>query len=535
MTKNKRAGAVSAIILIITLIPFFISKTIYAAGDTTIPTLTAVVNNGMLTVDATDDSSGIAAIYINGFEFTDLNNGSITVRMQQYDTGYQYFTMQAKDGAGNLSEVYRVNNPYYTFPDEDNGTEDPSLPSDVVPTDPSKAEADVTDHVKTDKEGNTTDSRSSSSSTKSSSSSVRYGSGSSSSSSSSVKQKAVEEFDEEDDDYEINSARYISSEGREFYTIMTKTGKVFYLVIDRTEDEETVHFLTDITENDLLNVTEDNKPSLPQNSAVVIKDAGLEAGSGRDGKDKTGEDKGASLSSNSVSEDSLLMDDAELFGEETSNSEELTGLQSFIKKYGSLIGILCLCLVALIIYEIVRFIKRNGDDDYIEDEESEDDNYDDVSGSYDETDDEETFMDRVARESEEAESDAQADQPYETSGESTEERSLPDNVATAVSSDNTENAGEAQAKDPQQQPINSADEPARPVYQPYSDTSPQIQTTKETTETPDQNPVYMPFRTAQPEATPDAHQVDLPSPRPSSDVIYEDPEEEEPEEDEDER
>ena len=99
--------------------------------------------------------------------------------------------MQAKDGAGNLSEVYRVNNPYYTFPDEDNGEEEPSLPSDVEPTKPSKAEAEVTVHVKTDKDGKTTDSRSSSSSTKSSSSSVRNGSGSSSSSSSAVKQKAV--------------------------------------------------------------------------------------------------------------------------------------------------------------------------------------------------------------------------------------------------------------------------------------------------------------------------------------------------------
>ena len=87
---------------------------------------------------------------------------------------------------------------------------------------------------------------------------------------------------------EVDSASKITAEGREFYTIMTKTGKVFYLVIDRTQDEETVHFLTDITENDLLNATEDNKPTLPQNSAVVIKDAGLadmSAGSGRDGEE----------------------------------------------------------------------------------------------------------------------------------------------------------------------------------------------------------------------------------------------------------
>ena len=70
-----------AAVIIITLMPFLILKSAYAAGDTTIPTLTAVANNGMLTVDAADDASGISAIYINGFEFTELDNGSITIRM----------------------------------------------------------------------------------------------------------------------------------------------------------------------------------------------------------------------------------------------------------------------------------------------------------------------------------------------------------------------------------------------------------------------------------------------------------------------
>ena len=521
MKRNKRAIAVSAIILIMTLMPFFISGKAYAAGDTTIPTLTAVVNNGMLTVDAKDDASGIAAIYINGYEFTDLNNGSITIRMQQYDTGYQYFTMQAKDGAGNLSEVYRVNNPYYTFPDEDNGEEEPSLPSDVEPTKPSKAEAEVTVHVKTDKDGNTTDSRSSSSSTRSSSSSVRNGSGSSSSSSSAVKQKAVEEYDEDEDDYEIDSARYISSEGREFYTIMTKTGKVFYLVIDRTKDEETVHFLTDITENDLLNVTEDNKPSLPQNSAVVIKDAGLEAGSGRDGENKTGEEKEDTSASGSISEDSLLMDDEELSSETTADPEELTPLQSFIGKYGSLIGILCLCLVALVIYGIVRFIKKNGDEDYIEDEESEDEDYDDASGSYDEADDEETFMDRVARESEETDGEAPEGHPYGTTDESATESFSNAPLAPTIESVKPESKadeGDTRATSNIQQAAYASEI----SYAPFPD------------------PVYMPYRSEQPESQQiyQPYQPNQPyqsSPQSTSDVLYEDPEEEEPEEDEDER
>ena len=348
----------------ITLMPFFILKPAYAATDTTIPTLTAVVNNGLLTVDAKDDASGISAIYINGFEFKELDNGSITIRMQQYDTGYQYFTMQAKDGAGNLSEVYRVNNPYYTFPDEDNGVEvEQKLPSDAEETKPSDAEADVTDHVKTDTDGRKTDSRSSSSSVK----------GSSSSSSSSVKQKAVEEDDEDDEDYEIDSASRISTEGREFYTITTKSGKVFYLVIDRTKEAETVHFLTDITENDLLNVTQDNKPTLPQNSAVVVKDAGLadvSAGSGRDGEEK---DEDGSNAKDSVSEDSLLMDDTEMeVSGEGSKEDELSPFMQVLRKNGSLFLTILIGILVIAGYMIMKFLKRDGDDDYVEDEEGED-------------------------------------------------------------------------------------------------------------------------------------------------------------------
>ena len=81
--------------------------------DFTKPTLISAVNSGSLTVQATDNDSGIKAIYVNGFEFNNLTNGALTIRMEQYDTGYQYFAVQAMDNAGNLSETYRVNNPYY--------------------------------------------------------------------------------------------------------------------------------------------------------------------------------------------------------------------------------------------------------------------------------------------------------------------------------------------------------------------------------------------------------------------------------------
>ena len=186
-----------------------------------------------------------------------------------------------------------------------------------------------------------------------------------------VKEKALAEADRDEKSGETET---VPGKGREFYTIMTKTGKVFYLVIDRTKDEETVHFLTDITENDLLNVTQDNKPTLPQNSAVVIKDAGLTAGSGRDGEEKAEKPEQPEASeTGSVSEDSLLMDDGELTSEEAEPGEAMTPLQTFLRKYGSLMAIGLISLIVIIGYIIMRFIKRDDDEDYVEDEEAEDD------------------------------------------------------------------------------------------------------------------------------------------------------------------
>lgn len=464
------AALFTALILVLTAV-----TPAYAAGDTTIPTLTAVVNNGMLTVDATDDSTGISAIYVNGFEFTDLQDGSLTIRMQQYDTGYQYFTMQAKDGAGNLSEVYRVNNPYYSFPDEDNGeeVEDPSLPTDANPTKPSNAEGEVTDHVKTDNHGNKTDRRSrSSSSTSSSSSSTKSSSSSTKSSSSSTKKSGVEDDDEED--MEVDSASKITSEGREFYTIMTKTGKVFYLVIDRTQDEETVHFLTDITENDLLNATEDNKPTLPQNSAVVIKDAGLadmSAGSGRDGEEAP-EKEEISVSEDSVSEDSLLIDDAE----EAEPEEEVSPLKSFMRNNLVLILTLGISILAIIIYGAVKLLGKDEDDDYEEDEEQEDE------------EDEEAYPEGTEDEEEKSSNDeffdrADEDEREEEAPEKENTPEHPQHVnEKAEQTEEHKETDKQQDKQPEQEPERETTAEV-PVYTPYPERSQVPVTTQEPAQT----------------------------------------------------
>ena len=124
--------------------------------DTTKPTLNAAVSDGLLSVQVHDTDSGAKAVYVNGYEFTELTNGTLNIRLQQFDAGYEYFTISAMDNAGNMSEVYKTKNPYYKDP-ADEGDENPAeqLPVNAEATKPGSATGTVTEHTKTDSDGNT--------------------------------------------------------------------------------------------------------------------------------------------------------------------------------------------------------------------------------------------------------------------------------------------------------------------------------------------------------------------------------------------
>ena len=217
--------------------------------DFTKPTLNAAVSDGLLSIQAHDTDSGIQAVYVNGYEFTELTNGVLNIRLQQFDAGYQYFTISAMDNAGNMSEVYKTANPYYTDPEkEDENEKNPAeqLLVNAQATKPSSATAQVTEHTKTDSDGNTV----------------------SGNSLAEQKKQAMAEASASEEKGE-SGEKEKSETGKEFYTIQTASEKVFYLIIDRDGEEEMVYFLTEVTENDLLNVTADNSETLPKNSAAL--------------------------------------------------------------------------------------------------------------------------------------------------------------------------------------------------------------------------------------------------------------------------
>ncbi len=107
--------------------------------DTTKPTLNAAVSDGLLSVQVHDTDSGAKAVYVNGYEFTELTNGTLNIRLQQFDAGYEYFTISAMDNAGNMSEVYKTKNPYYKDP-ADESDENPAeqLPVNAEATKPTE-------------------------------------------------------------------------------------------------------------------------------------------------------------------------------------------------------------------------------------------------------------------------------------------------------------------------------------------------------------------------------------------------------------
>jgi len=328
--------------------------------DTTKPTLNAAVSDGLLSIQVHDTDSGAKAVYVNGYEFKEFTNGTLNIRLQQFDAGYEYFTISAMDNAGNMSEVYKTKNPYYKDP-ADESDENPAeqLPKNAEATKPGNATATVTEHTKTDGDGNTV------SQTPEEQKKAEF-----------AKADAAEKAESGDKKNKSDSEK--SERGKEFYTIQTASDKVFYLVIDRDGEEEKVYFLTEITENDLLNTTSDNSETLPKNSAALESAIPTEEGALPNNNGEMPED---TQQPEENTEDTENTEDAE--STEEPNPEEKAEEPNPVISY-ILMGALAAAFIGGAYYFKVARKKK---EDFIEDEDEDDEGTEEYENEDDEPED----------------------------------------------------------------------------------------------------------------------------------------------------
>ena len=227
--------------------------------DRTAPTVRAGVTGKLLRVQAEDDLSGVAAIYVDGEKFTDLVNETLDIGLQELNSDVEEFAVQAVDRGGNQSRLVLVKNPNDQEPKkeqpEDKGEQKkeecvPQTQTEKAPCSERPEASGTKPSVSSDTTGSNTSSQ------------IDY-------TKPSVSATAPKQIEQREEiPFTPNGQATVldhasGEDGKEFFTITTANNNVFYLIVDRQREEENVYFLNAVTETDLLSLAQaDEQPEL---------------------------------------------------------------------------------------------------------------------------------------------------------------------------------------------------------------------------------------------------------------------------------
>jgi hypothetical protein len=208
----KRKPILLLLALMLSVGAFALPITAYAdaPADTTPPTLTAKVNEGVLHIEASDTESGVEAVFIGDQRVNYRVDGALDVILRDYAGTGETVTVYAIDFAGNKSRAVQIKNPYYVKP----------TPSVAQAPAPQPTKSAVPEQKPFTPAGSATT---------------------------------------------VDNAT--DGDGKEFFTITTPDENIFYLIIDRQRESENVYFLNAVTEEDLLALAQ-KKSGIPGESAV---------------------------------------------------------------------------------------------------------------------------------------------------------------------------------------------------------------------------------------------------------------------------
>lgn len=227
--------------------------------DRTAPTVRAGVTGKLLRVQAEDDLSGVAAIYIDGEKFTDLVNEILGIGLQQLNSDAEEFAIQAVDKAGNQSRLVLVKNPNDQEPKKEQTEEKEEQKKEeyVAQTQTEKEPCPEQPEVSETKPSVSSDT------TVSNASNQKDYTKSFVSATVPKQTEQREEIPLTPNGQATVLDHASEEDGKEFFTITTADNNVFYLIVDRQREEENVYFLNVVTETDLLSLAQaDEQPEL---------------------------------------------------------------------------------------------------------------------------------------------------------------------------------------------------------------------------------------------------------------------------------
>lgn len=240
--KNKTIAFLSALVLCISAFALPITAFAASSDDTTPPTLTAKLDGGTLNIEASDDLSGVEAVYIDKTRVNLLVNGKASVALKDYAGNEKQVVVYAVDYSGNRSKEVKLDNPYYKAQ-----TQAPV--SSAAPSTSSTAKPSATT---SSTPTSSSSPQSSDNTTVSPSTSPNGNSGEDEETETAIPEGA---FTPDGTGTILDSASEQEDE-KQFYTITTAAGNVFYLIIDGKRDSQNVYFLNGVTEADLMALAE---------------------------------------------------------------------------------------------------------------------------------------------------------------------------------------------------------------------------------------------------------------------------------------
>ena len=248
--RTKILSILIAVFLLAGMLTLSLTVSAASKSDTTPPTLSVKLNGDKLTVSAKDSDSGLQAIFIDSTRVNSLVNGKATVNLKDYAGKDKKISVYAMDYVGNKSEVKKIDNPYYAEPTTTKATE-ALQQTTTAPKSTSQSGG-----------GNQSNSSQSSRSSQSASGSAATAPAINSTSriwpsptTSSVSSISAGALTPNGQGTVLDSASG-EEDNKQFYTITTDAGNVFYLIVDGKRGTDNVYFLNGVTESDLMALAE---------------------------------------------------------------------------------------------------------------------------------------------------------------------------------------------------------------------------------------------------------------------------------------